>query len=233
MTGKLYAMGTGPGATDLITVRAAKILGQIDIVYAPAAKKGGDSLALSIVREYIHSETQIKERHFPMTGTLQEKEIAWQSVVDEIEADIRQGYQVAFISLGDVMLYSTWIYIFERLSDTTQVEIIPGITSFALIAAEVQRPLAMETQSLAVVPCTVDLKTLEQALVQHSCLVLMKVASRFMQVKQLIEKHGLTDFSILVCDASLDSEKRFYHLGDVDENEKLSYFSTILINKKY
>lgn len=233
MTGKLYAIGTGPGASDLITVRAAKILGQIDIVYAPAAKKEGESLALSIVREYISSDTQIKERHFPMSSKLEEKEQAWQEVVNEIEMDVAQGNQVAFISLGDVMLYSTWINVLERLSDTSKVEIIPGITSFAAIAAQTARPLAMETQSLAVLPCTMPIDVLEQSLQQYSCLVLMKVFNRFTQIKQLIEKNGLIAHAVLVSDASLTTEKRYFNLSEVDENQKLSYFSTILINKNY
>ena len=233
MTGKLYAMGTGPGASDLITVRAAKILGQIDVVYAPAAKKEGESLALSIVREYISSDTKVKERHFPMTSKLEEKEQAWQEVVNEIEMDVAQGNQVAFISLGDVMLYSTWINVLERLSDTSKVEIIPGITSFAAIAAQTARPLAMETQSLAVLPCTMPIDVLEQSLQQYSCLVLMKVFNRFTQIKQLIEKNGLMAHAVLVSDASLTTEKRYFNLSEVDENQKLSYFSTILINKNY
>ncbi len=233
MTGKLYAIGTGPGASDLITVRAAKILGQIDIVYAPAAKKEGESLALSIVREYISSDTQIKERHFPMSSKLEEKEQAWQEVVNEIEMDVAQGNQVAFISLGDVMLYSTWINVLERLSDTSKVEIIPGITSFAAIAAQTARPLAMETQSLAVLPCTMPIDVLEQSLQQYPCLVLMKVFNRFTQIKQLIEKNGLIAHAVLVSDASLTTEKRYFNLSEVDENQKLSYFSTILINKNY
>ncbi len=233
MTGKLYAIGTGPGASDLITVRAAKILGQIDIVYVPAAKKEGESLALSIVREYISSDTQIKERHFPMSSKLEEKEQAWQEVVNEIEMDVAQGNQVAFISLGDVMLYSTWINVLERLSDTSKVEIIPGITSFAAIAAQTARPLAMETQSLAVLPCTMPIDVLEQSLQQYPCLVLMKVFNRFTQIKQLIEKNGLIAHAVLVSDASLTTERRYFNLSEVDENQKLSYFSTILINKNY
>ena len=58
MSGKLYALSTGPGAADLITVRAARILGQLDVLYAPAGRKGGDSLALSIVREYLGAHTE-------------------------------------------------------------------------------------------------------------------------------------------------------------------------------
>ena len=65
MSGKLYALSTGPGAADLITVRAARVLGTLDILYAPAGRKGGDSLALSIVREYIGERTEVRCCHFP------------------------------------------------------------------------------------------------------------------------------------------------------------------------
>lgn len=233
MTGKLYAIGTGPGATDLITVRAAKLLANIDIVYAPAGKKGGDSLALSIVREYLGKNAHIKERHFPMTHNSAEKELAWQSVADEIKADVIADNNVAFISLGDVMLYSTWVSILERLPDDLNMEIIPGITSFALIAAKTKRPLAMETQSLVVMSCTTDKVILEQSLIHNSSIVLMKAASCFAEVKGLIEKLKLLDYAVLVADASLASEKQYRNLKDVPADEKLPYFTTILINKEW
>lgn len=233
MTGKLYAIGTGPGASDLITVRAARLLADMDIVYAPAARKGGDSLALSIVREYIGNQTEIKERHFPMSNNTEEKQQAWQAVTDEIVSDITAGKQVAFVSLGDVMLYSTWVSILERLPDGLDIEIIPGITSFALIAAKTKRPLAMETQSLVVMSCTVGKEVLAQALQQHSSLVLMKAASCLPDVKALIEELGLLDYAVLVSDASLTSEKQYRNLKDIPTDEKLPYFTTILVNKEW
>ena len=231
MSGKLYAIGTGPGAPDLITVRAAKILGRVDIVYAPAARKGGDSLALSIVREYISPAGDIKERHFPMSHNSAEKETAWQSVADEIVQDIESGKQVAFVSLGDVMLYSTWVSIMERLPDTLDVEIVPGITSFAHIAAISKRPLAMETQSLVVMSCTAPQDELEHALKTHSSLVLMKAATCFPQVRDMLAKHDLLAHAVLISDASLATERQFRNLNDIADDEKLPYFTTILVNK--
>ena len=73
MSGRLYALGIGPGASDLLTVRAARILGKLDVLYAPAARKGGDSLALSIVREYLGEQTEIRCTHFPMSADSAEK----------------------------------------------------------------------------------------------------------------------------------------------------------------
>lgn len=71
--GKVWAIATGPGSSDLITVRAARQLGELDVLYAPAGRKGGDSLALSIVREFLSPTLDIKERHFPMSADQGEK----------------------------------------------------------------------------------------------------------------------------------------------------------------
>ncbi|HHV3765541.1 TPA: SAM-dependent methyltransferase [Klebsiella pneumoniae] len=86
MSGKLYALSTGPGAADLITVRAARILGQLDVLYAPAGRKGGDSLALSIVREYLGAHTEVRCCHFPMSADSAEKEAVW----NDVTAALRQ-----------------------------------------------------------------------------------------------------------------------------------------------
>lgn len=110
MNGKLYALSTGPGAPDLITVRAARILGSLDILYAPAGRKGGDSLALSIVRDYLGEQTEVRCCHFPMSADGAEKEAVWNEVAAALTAEVKAGKQVGFITLGDAMLFSTWIF---------------------------------------------------------------------------------------------------------------------------
>lgn len=107
MNGKLYALSTGPGAPDLITVRAARILGSLDILYAPAGRRGGDSLALSIVRDYLGEQTEVRCCHFPMSADGAEKEAVWNEVAAALTAEVEAGKQVGFITLGDAMLFST------------------------------------------------------------------------------------------------------------------------------
>lgn len=103
MSGKLYALSSGPGAADLITVRAARILGQLDVLYAPAGRKGGDSLALSIVREYLGAHTEVRCCHFPMSTDSAEKEAVWNDVAAALAQEVAAGRQVGFITLGDAM----------------------------------------------------------------------------------------------------------------------------------
>ncbi|WP_413738877.1 cobalt-factor II C(20)-methyltransferase [Sodalis sp. RH21] len=233
MSGKLYAIGTGPGAADLITVRGARILGELDVLYAPAGRKGGDSLSLGIVRDYLGAGVALKTRHFPMSQDAEEKGAAWDAVALEMAADAEQGLQVGFITLGDAMLYSTWVFLLARLRGRIEIEIIPGVTSFACIAARAQLPLAMENQSLAVMACTDDERALETALLTHDCVVLMKVYGRFARIQALLRRLGLIDHALLMANASLPDEQCFHALGDLAPDRALPYFSTIVVNKSW
>ncbi|MEX3018479.1 cobalt-factor II C(20)-methyltransferase [Kluyvera sp. STS39-E] len=233
MSGKLYALSTGPGAADLITVRAARILGGLDILYAPAGRKGGDSLALSIVREYLSAHTEVRCCHFPMSADSAEKEVVWDDVSRALVSEVEGGKQVGFITLGDAMLFSTWVFLLQRIGSPEWLEIIPGVTSFAAIAARAQMPLAMEQQSLAVVACTAPESEIAHALAQHDSLVLMKVYGRFPRIKALLAQAGLLDKALLMAEATLPGEQCWRNLAEVSDDQPLPYFSTILVNKQW
>ena len=233
MSGMLYAIGTGPGSSDLITVRAARQLANLDVLYAPAGRRGGDSLALSIVREYLTEHVVIEERHFPMSTHEDEKESIWDCVADEIKRDVLAGKQVGFITLGDAMLFSTWVFLLQRLQGVIPMEIIPGVTSFACISARAAFPLAMEQQSMAVVACTSPEEELEQALRQHECVVMMKVYGRFPKIRDLLARLNLLEHALMMSEASLPNEQCFRKLSDFTDDVQLPYFSTILVNKNW
>lgn len=233
MSGKLYALGIGPGASDLITVRAARILGKLDVLYAPAGRKGGDSLSLSIVREYLGEQTEIRCTHFPMSADSAEKEAVWDEVAAALTAEVQAGKQVGFITLGDAMLFSTWVFLLQRIGRPDWLEIVPGVTSFAAIAARSQIPLAMEQQSLAVVSCTAPEEEIRQALANHESLVLMKVYGRFARIKALLAEAGLLDKALMMAEATLPGEQCWQQLADVNDDQPLPYFSTILVNKQW
>lgn len=233
MSGRLFALSTGPGASDLITVRASRILGTLDILYAPAGRKGGDSLALSIVREYIGEHTEVRCCHFPMSADSAEKEAVWDEVAAALVKDVDAGKRVGFITLGDAMLFSTWVFLLQRIGCPPWLEIVPGVTSFAAIAARAKTPLAMEQQSLAVLSCTAPEAEIARALSQHDSLVLMKVYGRFPRIKALLKQEGLLDCALMMSEATLPGEQCWQHLHEVDDDQPLPYFSTILVNKQW
>ena len=228
---KFYGIGTGPGDSTLVTIKAVNTIKMLDILYTPEPKKGGDSLALSIVKEYVPDTVEIKQRHFPMNNDSVEKMASWDAIAAEIKDDVKAGKEVGFITLGDPMIYSTYVYIMERLMDEIEVETIPGISSFSNIASNQNFPLVMDTDPLIVIPCTMEEEKIDAALQTYDCLVLMKVYKNFKEIVQKLEKYDLIDHAILVSNSSQEREEVFTNLRDDKIDEKISYFSTILVNK--
>lgn len=228
---KFYGIGTGPGDSSLVTVKAVNTLKNLDILYTPESKRGGESLALSIVDEYLPESLEIKSRHFPMNFNGTEKIQVWNSVSGEIVEDVKKGKNVGFVTLGDPMIYSTYVYVMERLMEHIEVETIPGISSFSNIASNQNFPLVMDTDPLIVIPCTMEEDKIDEALEKYDCLVLMKVYKKINMVIDKLKKHDLIDHAILVSNSSQDKEEVFTNLRDEHIDEKISYFSTILVNK--
>lgn len=86
---------------------------------------------------------------------------------------------------------------------------------------------------MAVVSCTAEESTLADALMRHECVVLMKVYGRFAQVRALLERLDLLPHALLMSSASLPDEQCIRRLADLDAELPLSYFSTILVNKRW
>lgn len=228
---KFYGIGTGPGDSSLVTVKAVNTLKNIDILYTPEAKKGGESLALSIVKEYVPDSVKIKSRYFPMSNHGADKIEAWEDISREIVEDVKGGKDVGFITLGDPMIYSTYVYVMERIMDDVEVETIPGISSFSHIASNQNFPLVMDTDPLVVIPCTMEEEKIDEALEKYDCIVLMKIYKKINRILEKLEKHNLIDHAILVSNSSQEREEVFTNLREEKIDEKISYFSTILVNK--
>ena len=228
---KFYGIGTGPGDSSLLTIKAVETLQNLDTLYTPEAKKGGESLALSIVSKYLPDGLEIKSRHFPMNFNGTEKVQVWNRVSNEIVEDVKNGKDVGFVTLGDPMIYSTYVYVMERLMEDIEVETIPGISSFSNIASNQNFPLVMDTDPLMVIPCTMEEEKIDEALEKYDCFVLMKVYKKINMILEKLEKHNLIDHAILVSNSSQEKEEVFTNLRDANIDEKISYFSTILVNK--
>lgn len=228
---KFYGVGTGPGASDLLTIRGKKVLQLVDCLYAPEPKKAGKSLALKIVSPYLRQDLTIKQRHFPMVNDWDEKRNAWDSIAEEIIADVKNGLNVAFITLGDPMVYSTYSYLLERMQDQIETETVPGISSFCQISNDLQIPLVIDEESYAVLPATADEEILRTALEKMSTVILMKVSIALPKVLKLLTELELLEQTILVSDSSMDSEKSMIGLNELNEQDTLSYFSTMIVYK--
>jgi len=227
---KFYGIGVGPGDPELLTLKAINRLKTLDCLVVPQGRKGGNSEAHLIVSTYLNPETEIIARHFPMTSNQEEMDAAIDPIADEIKSLVTSGKNVGFVTLGDPMLYSTYIYLLKRLQDQIEIETLSGLSSYSAMASGFNRPLVEGDTPLLIYPCTEDLSDLERHLMAHESVVLMKVYRNFEHIKALLIKHGLIDYSVAVSDFSKPNQKIYDDLKTVSF-EDISYFTTILINK--
>jgi precorrin-2/cobalt-factor-2 C20-methyltransferase len=151
----IFGVGVGPGDPSLLTVRAVQVLERVTTVMTPAPRRGGESLALEIARTHLPGSCRVVTGHFPMTEDSDALRAAWEEAAATLLRLAAAAPPVAFITLGDAMLYSTWSYLLaaiRRLDSQVTVETVPGVTAMAACAAAVGSPLAEGRDPLLVWP---------------------------------------------------------------------------------
>ncbi len=229
--GTFYGIGVGPGDPELLTVKAIHAIGAADVIIAPKTEKKDGSVALSIARPYLKDNVEIVYQVFPMVSDFAKNPTAWDNNAKEIIDILNQGRNVAFLTLGDAMFYSTYIYLFERLSkEDIDIVTVPGVPAFAAIGSLIGKPIVEGNEVLSIVPATADAATIDKALSAADNIVLMKVYKNYSEIVDLLEKHDMADQAVLVSRAGLDDERIISDLS-AHKQEKLNYLSTILTRR--
>lgn len=159
VTPGIYGIGVGPGDPSLLTLRAAQVLAAADLVIAPKARSGGESIALGIVSPHIGEDCEVVELVYPMSNDSTGRVDAAREGARLLAEAASSGKVAALITLGDPMTYSTWGYTMVHLAAEyggIPVETVPGITSYSAAAAALGRPLAEGADPLLIVPGTGD-----------------------------------------------------------------------------
>ena len=136
--GRLYGVGVGPGDPELLTLKAQRVLGEVPIVCVPQSETSQDSFAYTIARQFIDTGRQrVMRISFP-TDDAEGAAQVWRSAAEQLAQELLQGQDVAFITEGDPMLYSTFAYVLEGIQSShpsIPVEIVPGVSSVMAAAA--------------------------------------------------------------------------------------------------
>ena len=176
MAGIFYGIGVGPGDPELLTVKAINAIREVDVIIAPKTEKKDGSVALSIARPYLKEDVEIVYQVFPMVVRFEESTEAWEANKNEILSLLQAGKKVAFLTLGDPMFYSTYIYVY-RLLEQEQVDIrtIPGIPAFCAVGSKLGYPIVEGNDVLSIIPATADAKKIKDVIAGSDNVVLMKV----------------------------------------------------------
>ncbi len=227
MTGILYGVGLGPGATDLMTLRAARLIENTGVIAYPSLA-GGDSFARAIAADLIAPGAQEIIMDVPMTVERAPAQAAYDQGAAQIAAALDAGQDVVCLCEGDPFFYGSFMYLYARLSGQYRVEVVPGVTSITACAARAGMPLAARNERLTVLPGPLPSDELRSRIDGAESVVIMKVGRHIAKIRAVIADLGLTDQATYVERATLPQE---VVLPLSEAPEKAPYFSMILLTK--
>lgn len=230
-TGKLYGIGVGPGDPELLTAKAIRILKSIDVIVSPITGKGKASKAHEIASEHLNPQALELELEFPMVDLRKNAEYlnkVWKSNAQEIGRVLKEGKNVAFITLGDPMIYSTYAYMLPYFQELgIEPVTVPGIPSFCASAARLNIPIARGNETFGILTDIREDRDLEEALSIYDNLIIMKASGSVEVINRVVEKRCLEKSLFAVTDCGGKNEQVTTGLLE----EKIGYFTLILLKQ--
>ncbi|GLY05591.1 MULTISPECIES: precorrin-2 C(20)-methyltransferase [Actinoplanes] len=232
--GKLYGVGLGPGDPDLVTVKAARLIGEADVVVYHAARHGRSN-ARAIAAGYLR-EGQIEEPLiYPVTTETTDHPGGYQGAIDEfyaasaarLAAHLDAGRTVVVLAEGDPFFYGSYMHMHKRLADRYDTTVVPGITSVSAASAVLGRPLMERDEVLTVLPGTLSPDELAARLAGTDSAAVMKLGRTFPGVRDALERAGRLDDAWYV-ERATTAQERTAPLRDVDP-ATVPYFSLALL----
>ncbi len=223
MNGFLYGVGVGPGDPELMTLKAVRLIQENQVIALPgpvAQETVAYKIAVQAVPEL--REKTLLSVEMPMTLDRDEIERNHEKAANQIEAYLKQGQNVVFLTLGDVTIYSTYLYIQKKIqAKGYTTELVSGITSFCAAAARTNTPLVEWNEQLHIIPAV---HQLEHTLDLPGNYVLMKSGKKMQQVKELLSKSGKD--VVMVENCGMENEHIYHSVEEIPDDS--GYYSLII-----
>lgn len=223
--GILYGVGVGPGDPELMTYKAIKTIEKCEVIAVPNVNRE-KSVSYQIATEIVQDLDKkiCINLGTPMTKDKKVLNTAYENAASKIADYLEEGKSVAYLTLGDPCVYSTYIYI-ERKVGSLGYEscIINGIPSFCAAASKMNESLADRNEQIHIIPSSYDI---EQALKFPGTKVLMKAGKKLPDVKAILKKNGITD-CYMIENCGMPDEKIYSGPDEIPDNA--GYYSIIII----
>jgi precorrin-2/cobalt-factor-2 C20-methyltransferase len=231
---RIYAIGVGPGDPELLTRKAERILRSVPVICAPTAGPADSSYALSIIEPLLDLKRQeVIIQVFPMRKDQAGLDEFWQTAAAGVVERVRRGSDVAFITIGDPFIYSTFLYIYRILREKypdIPVEVVPGVSSINAAAIAAGIPLGQASERIAIIPAAFEEKDLLKVLSDFDTVVLMKVSRVFDGIYALLKELGLEKKCAFISRVGTAEEEVVFDLESL-LGRKLDYLSMLIVKK--
>ena len=226
MNGRLYGVGVGPGDPELLTLKAVRVIEECDIIAVPGKKKE-ESVAYQIANQAINdlNEKSCMELEMPMTKDQEALEKAHDHVAKMIMEKLDEGKDIAFLTLGDPTIYSTYLYIHERVKkEGYPTQIISGIPSFCAAAAKAGIGLVEKNEMLHLIPAVYEI---EDSFQWKGTKVYMKAGKSLKKIKEKVSD-GSSQI-VMVENCGMDNEFICTNLEEIPE--QTGYYSLLILKE--
>ncbi|GAB2686532.1 precorrin-2 C(20)-methyltransferase [Thalassiella azotivora] len=234
-TGTFYGVGVGPGDPELVTLKAARIIGAADVVAYHAGTRSSSSNARRTVADLLPAGVVEEELRYPVTtgGTDHPGGYAgamaqfYEESAARLATHLEAGRDVVLLAEGDPFFYGSCMYMHDRLAERFPTEVVPGVPAFSAATAAAGTPLARQTDVLTVLPGTLPTPELARRLADTDAAVVMKLGRTFRSVREALAQAGRLDGALYVERASQPGE-RWLPVADVDP-DTVPYFSLVVV----
>ncbi|AIG79047.1 precorrin-2 C20-methyltransferase [Amycolatopsis japonica] len=232
--GKLWGVGLGPGDPELMTVKAARLIGEADVIAYHSARHGR-SIARSVAEPYLR-DGQIEEKLvYPVTTETTDHPGGYEgAIADFYELSAKRlaehldaGRDVVVLCEGDPFFYGSYMYMHERLADRYEATVVPGVTSVSAASSVLGRPLVQRDEVLTILPGTLPAPELARRLADTQAAAVLKLGRTFGNVREALVEAGKLDDAFYVERATWQAQ-RVEPFADVDP-ESVPYFSLALL----
>jgi precorrin-2 C20-methyltransferase/precorrin-3B C17-methyltransferase len=232
--GTLWGVGLGPGDPELVTVKAARVIGEADVVAYHSARHG-NSIARTIAEPYLRPGQAEEHFVYPVTtettdhpgGYAGAMEDFYREAADRIAVHLEAGRNVALLAEGDPLFYSSYMHMHTRLTSRFDAVIVPGVTSVSAASAATGMPLVQGDEVLTILPGTLPPDELRRRLADTDAAVVLKLGRSYPAVREALSAAGRLDRALYVERASTAAQK-VLAAADVDETS-VPYFSLAML----
>jgi precorrin-2/cobalt-factor-2 C20-methyltransferase len=234
--GTLFTVSVGPGDPELLTVKAARILGSVPH-YAFFAKRGRPGHAATVAARWLRADAEALRFDYPMTTERPPEHPDYRAAIEAfyehaagvLARRLDAGGDVALLCEGDAFFFGSAMYVFDHLAGRYRHEVIPGVTGMSGGWARALLPMTHGDDVLSVLPGTLDAAALTARLAATDAVVVMKVGSHLPKIRAAIADAGRLAEAVYVERATMDGE-RIVRLAELSPGEAPApYFSLILL----
>lgn len=233
--GIFCGIGVGPGMPGLLPVVAWEFLQECDVIFVPRAKSSKQSIARRCLPPHQIPEGRFREIEFTMESDRTLLAERYSRLAEKIAEELLAGKRVAYLTIGDPLTYSTYVYTLNALRKRfpgLPYRTYPGVTSYCAVAAATGFAIGEGKERVLILPCPDEMPELRRMIEAHDIVILLKIGERLPAVLTLLDDMRISDHCAFGAHIGMADEIVSLGVSELSRTNPKGYLATMLIRKK-